>query len=458
MKKRMLVVDDDAVIRNAVAAFFEAAGYEISTAPDVASAQITFRTKRPDAAVIDFMLPDGDALELIHRFRAVDPNCPVIVLTGHGSIDLAVRAVQEGAAQFLTKPLDLPVLRTVVERCLAAEDDRRKVAAEDSVPGAPRHASPFIGESRAIRELEARVRRMLASDSPVLITGETGSGKGVLARWLHEHGPRASGPFVDLNCAGLSREFLDTELFGHEKGAFTGAVGVKQGLFEVAHGGTIFLDEIGDVDLQLQPKLLKIVEDKRFRRLGDVTDRTVDVRLVGATHRDIEAMSRDGRFRSDLFFRISTIPIAMPPLRERIEDIPLIATHLVASLCRALGRRPALLSADAIARLQEQPWTGNVRELRNVLERALLFGETGVIEADDLALPGRTASAQASWDTSLTLEQLERRYIELVFAEEQRNVDRTAARLGISRSSLYTRIRQYGLTTRDGERSRSAGR
>jgi transcriptional regulator with PAS, ATPase and Fis domain len=252
---------------------------------------------------------------------------------------------------------------------------------------------------------------------------------------------------VDLNCAGLSREFLDTELFGHEKGAFTGAVAAKQGLFEVAHGGTMFLDEIGDVDPQLQPKLLKVVEEKRFRRLGEVSDRTVDVRLIGATHHDLEAMANDGRFRRDLYFRISTIPLLLPPLRERVADIPLLARQILADIARS---KPVTISREAMAMLQAYPWPGNVRELRNALERAVLLADSDTLLPADFTLTSRAAPASAANgdDLNLTLEAMERKHIERVLAAEQGRVERAAERLGIPRSSLYQKLKRYGLAAK----------
>jgi DNA-binding NtrC family response regulator len=450
MKKTILVVDDEQVIRLAVASFLEAHGFDVLQAPDAATAQIVFRSKRPDVVVCDFALPDGDALELLERFHSVDPECPVIVLTGHASVDLAVRAIQEGASHFLTKPVDLPALQTVIDRVLENQTLKRKETARRSGSTARGRVNPFAGESAVIRALQTHVKRVLQSDSPILINGETGTGKGVLARWIHENGRRADGPMVDLNCAGLSREFLDTELFGHEKGAFTGAIASKQGLFEVAHGGTLFLDEIGDVDPQLQPKLLKVVEEKRFRRLGDVTDRVVDVRLVGATHRDLAAMSRSGDFRSDLFFRISTFPLTVPALRDRREDIPLLVSQMLEELARTMGRRTPAVEPAALQVLRDYPWPGNVRELRNVLERAVLLMDGETMTPRDLVLqfdgaPPTSASGAASSELNLTLEQLERLHIERVLADCQGRVDAAAVRLDVPRSSLYQKVKKYGI-------------
>ncbi len=447
MKKSLLVVDDDRTITLALKDYFEAKGFDVVTVPSLAEAQIAFRSRRPDVAVVDYMLPDGDALQLLERFKAVDPNCPVIVLTGHASVDLAVRAIQEGASQFLTKPVKLPALEAVIERALADDAMRRQELARRST-GAARVVDPFTDATGVMRELAGRARKVLASELPVLILGETGTGKGVLARWIHESGPRRRAPFVDLNCAGLSREFLDTELFGHEKGAFTGAVAAKQGLFEVSHGGTLFLDEIGDVDPQLQPKLLKVVEEKRFRRLGEVSDRTVDVRLIGATHHDLEAMARDGRFRSDLYFRIATIPLRIPSLRERAEDIPVLVGQMLADIARSVGRTNVTVAPAAMQELQAYSWPGNVRELRNALERAVLLAERDALERSDFALTfhGTAGGAAAGGDElRLTLEQMERRHIERVLADEEGRVDRAAERLAVPRSSLYQKIKRYGI-------------
>jgi transcriptional regulator with PAS, ATPase and Fis domain len=304
------------------------------------------------------------------------------------------------------------------------------------------HINPFIGESEAIRELHRRAERVAAADRPVLIQGETGSGKGVLARWIHASGPRAKQPFVDLNCAGLSRELLEAELFGYERGAFTGATTSKPGLFEVAHRGSVFLDEIGDRDLSLQSKLLKAVEEKRFRRLGEIRDRQVDIRLIAATHRDLAALAADGSFRSDLYFRISTLLLDVPPLRRRPEDITQLARHFVDALARELGHHPAEISPCALAAMERYSWPGNIRELRNVVERILLGSDSPIVDAKHLhfdAAPRPVAPEDA------TLATHERTHILQILDAEGGHVDRAAARLGIPRSSLYQKLRKYSV-------------
>jgi DNA-binding NtrC family response regulator len=305
--------------------------------------------------------------------------------------------------------------------------------------------NPFLGESPAIRRLAEASAKVANNQSPVLIQGETGCGKGVLATWLHENGPRSEEPFIDLNCAGLTREFLESELFGFEKGAFTGAITAKPGLLEVGHRGTIFLDEIGDIDPNVQPKLLKVVEEKRFRRMGDVRDRFIDVRLIAATHQDLRHLIETKVFRSDLYFRISTVPLAIPPLRERQEDIPAIAHSLLLRICSDMARPPVELSAKAVERMRSYYWPGNIRELRNVLERALLFADRPALEPDDLSFEPNTNHRSNSYNAAWTLEELERFHISTAFESERQNVDKTAKRLGIAKSTLYQKLKTMNL-------------
>jgi DNA-binding NtrC family response regulator len=443
-RNRILIVDDEAGVRFGIKDFLELQGYEIDEAETCRDAQDIFRSSRPDVVIADYMLPDGTALDLLPRLREINPDTPLLILTAHGSIDLAVRAIKEGAEQFLTKPLELPALTTILKRLLENQRNFHKQLASKTRQ-VRRAVDPFIGNSLKIRTLAEQAKKVLATESPILILGETGSGKGVLARWLHENSPRAEEAFVDLNCAGLSRELLETELFGHEKGAFTSATASKQGLFEVAHRGTIFLDEIGDVDLQIQPKLLKVLEDNRFRRVGDVRDRQVDVRLIAATHQDMGQLVREKKFRDDLYFRVSTIPLAFPPLRERVEDIPVVAEYLLDKVSADLGRGEVKLQPDSIKALQSYSWPGNIRELRNVIERAVLLSEQKTISLKDLQFDGNSGSRGTYLDSSLTLSQLEKQHIERVLHEEQGRVEKAARRLGIPRSSLYQKLKKYQL-------------
>ena len=445
MPPRILIVDDEPSVRFGMRDFLESAGYEIEQADSLKSAREALGTVPIDVAVVDYRLPDGDALDLLREMRAYDlAAVPFIVLTAHGSIDLAVQAIKEGAEHFLTKPVELATLAImlgrIVERQRTHQNERarRSRASRDEV-------DPFAGGSAVLRTLEADATRVAAVNSPVLIQGETGTGKGVLARWLHARSPRAEYPFVDLNCATLSREFLETELFGHEKGAYTGAVTAKPGLLEVAHRGTLFLDEIGDMDLEVQPKLLKVLEEKRFRRMGDIRDRRVDVRLVVATHQDLNALVRERKFREDLYFRISTVPLVVPPLRDRAEDLPCLARELLDRCAADLGRRQLSLDADAVAALCDHSWPGNIRELRNVLERAALLTDRSLVKTSDLRFDNASAVAERQRaDTRLTLLDVEQRQIREVLLEEGGHVERAAVRLGIPRSSLYEKIKRYG--------------
>jgi DNA-binding NtrC family response regulator len=445
-RNKVLVIDDESGVRFGIRDFLEQHGYEIEEAESCQDAQHLFRTSRPDIVIADYMLPDGTALDLLPRLKEINSEIPLLILTAHGSIDLAVRAIKEGAEQFLTKPLELPALQVILRRLLEKQRNHNKQLASKSRQ-IRQAIDPFIGSSPAIKTLADQARKILPTESPVLILGETGTGKGVLARWLHENSNRADEAFVDLNCAGLSRELLETELFGHEKGAFTSATASKQGLFEVAHRGTIFLDEVGDVDLQIQPKLLKVLEEKRFRRVGDVRDRQVDVRLIAATHQDIGHLVREKRFRDDLYFRISTIPLAFPALRERIEDIPPMARYLLNKVALDLGRGEIQLDDGCIKALQAYSWPGNVRELRNVIERAVLLNDQKIITLQELNFDGHANVTSTIHNSRLTLLELEKQHIERVLHEEQGKVERAAKRLGIPRSSLYQKIKKHQIQT-----------
>lgn len=441
-----MVVDDESGVRFGIRDFLEQHGYEIEEAESCQDAQHIFRTSRPDIVIADYMLPDGTALDLLPRLKEIDSGIPLLVLTAHGSIDLAVRAIKEGAEQFLTKPLELPTLLVILQRLLQKQRNHHKQLASKSRQ-VRQAIDPFIGTSSAIRALREQAKKILSTESPVLVLGETGTGKGVLARWLHDNSPRAEEAFVDLNCAGLSRELLETELFGHEKGAFTSATASKQGLFEVAHRGTIFLDEVGDVDLQIQPKLLKVLEEKRFRRVGDVRDRQVDVRLIAATHQDMGQLVREKRFRDDLYFRISTIPLSFPALRERVEDIPTMAQYLLDKVSADLGRVELRLDENSIQALKAYSWPGNIRELRNVIERAVLLSDQKTITINDLHFDGHTQVGSPFLDSRLTLLELEKQHIERVLMEERGRVEKAAKRLGIPRSSLYQKIKKHQINT-----------
>ena len=437
-------MEDDEELRYAYASHLTANGFQVGEAADLAAAHKSFVATRPDVAVLDFRLPDGNALALLSRFKELEPTVPIIILTGFGSMELGVALIQAGAEQCLAKPVEASALLMIVHKLLENSRNQQKTLANNT---RRRRVvlNPFLGESPPIQRLAEAAAKVANSQSPVLIQGETGCGKGVLATWLHENGPRSEESFVDLNCAGLTREFLESELFGHEKGAFTGAVNPKPGLLEVSHRGTLFLDEIGDIDPNVQPKLLKVVEEKRFRRMGDVRDRFIDVRLIAATHQDLRHLIETKVFRSDLYFRISTVPLAIPPLRERQDDIPTIAQSLLNRICSDMARPPAQLSSKALERLRSYYWPGNIRELRNVLERALLFSDRTLLEPGDLAFEPDPDHRSDSYKSDWTLEELERFHITAAFSNENQNVERTARRLGIAKSTLYQKLKNLHL-------------
>lgn len=445
--KSVLIVEDDEDLLGVLTEHLSRRGFQTHHAGGVTSACDKISEISPAVVLCDYSLRDGNAFELLAWLRGHNVMTPLVVMTGHATIELAVQAIKCGAEHFVTKPVDMEVLATLLRRVLDHQrTDKRQKA--QNLQTARYARNPFSGVSAVIQQLQHSAIRVAGSDSTVLLQGETGTGKGVLARWLHQMGARKDEPFVDVNCAGLSRELLESELFGYQRGAFTGAVNNKEGLLEAAHRGTLFLDEIGDMDPLVQSKLLKVVEEKRFHRLGDVRERTVDVRIIAASHCDMKKLVEQGKFRSDLFYRISPIELRIPPLRERPEDIPPIADRLMVQLGKDLGMGLLQLRDSAMQELVRYSWPGNIRELRNVLERAALFAEAGVISTTGLKTEKTIASVanpSQGQDLLLTLDEVEQQHIRRVFEAEGGNVIRAAARLGIAKSSLYAKIRQYGL-------------
>jgi DNA-binding NtrC family response regulator len=438
IQNRVLILDDEPGSRLGVRTYLETLGYDIDEADTLAGAVAHLRTQVPDLALVDYALPDGTALDLLAHIKQQGIDVPVVVLTGHGSIELAVMAVKEGAEQFLTKPVELASLALVIERVIEHQQNSRRVMATHSRQ-APAEDSLFSGRSPAVRALAHDAQAAAACDVPILIEGETGTGKGLLARWIHSASNRAKESFVDLNCAGLPRELLESELFGYEKGAFTGAMASKPGLVEAAHRGTMFLDEVGDTDVAVQPKLLKIVEEKRFRRLGDIGERRVDVRFVAASNKSLTALVDQGQFREDLFYRINTLVLRLPPLRHRREDIPHLVQQLLQRLSREIGRPVPRVEQDALDALAAHPWPGNIRELRNVLERAMLVATSPTLRASDLRL--NTSARKTPAPAVDTLKEVEWLHIQRVLQEEKGSVARASKRLGIPRSSLYQKLK-----------------
>jgi DNA-binding NtrC family response regulator len=446
MISRVLIVEDDAPLLDFLTDKLGLEGFQVIPAGSLSKAVLEVQKSVPSIILTDYQLGDGTASNLLDWLKTHDFRLPVIVLTGQDRLDLAVQAVKRGAENFVPKPVDIELLTTMLRRTLEHSRFLQKEAAiklEQSCYG----RDPFLGTSPAILELKRTAKRAAESNITILIQGETGTGKGVLARWLHKNSARSNDAFVDLNCAALSRDLFESELFGYQKGAFTGAVSNKVGFLEAANRGTLFLDEIGDMDSQVQPKILKVVEEKRFHRLGDVLERKTDVQLIAATHRDLKKLSEQGNFRSDLYFRISAMRLSIPPLRERLDDLPMITDRLLQQLSFDMKRGSLRISENARASLQRYSWPGNLRELRNVLERAALLSDDGLIDNTGLEFesPLRQDFAGHAPATSLTLKEMERAYILHMLELEGRNVIRAARRLGLPRSSLYAKIQEHRL-------------
>jgi DNA-binding NtrC family response regulator len=449
----LLLVEDHAPLRTAIAAYLRRFGAEVWEAGTCGDARREWAARAPDLMIIDYELPDGTALDLLQSLREQGGGESVIVLTGMGTIDLAVKAIKAGADHFLTKPVDLESLSVLVQRILETSRVRRRGAV--SKLNRKLAPNPFLGHSRAITELCEVAHAVLSSEAPVLIQGETGTGKGVLARWLHDHGKRKEEPFVDLNCAGLSHELVSSELFGHMRGAFTGAVANKVGLLEAANRGSLFLDEIGELDPLVQPKLLKVLEERTFRRVGDVTARACDVRLISATHRSLSALARADRFREDLRFRINTLTLDLPSLRERPEDIPDIARALL----DGLGAHTTEITDDALELMRRYPWPGNIREMRNVLERAILFRKGNALDRGALRFDRNLEPDPPPEAELCTLDEAERLHIATTLTRLGGRVDDAARVLAVSRSTLYAKLKRYGITVTHagGVRSQRSG-
>jgi two-component system response regulator HydG len=451
MAESLLLVDDDPGVLRALGAYFERLGYDVAHAETGEAGLEAFERLRPDVVILDLHLPDVDGLAVLERVRAQGGS--VILLTGQGDIETAVRAMQLGAEHFLTKPVDLNHLAAAIARV----SEKLRLARENARLRAREHEHEgleSLGVSPAMRELGRQLELLAASErSTVLLTGESGTGKGWVARVIHHLSPRAGAPFVEVNCAGLSATFLDSELFGHEKGAYTDAKERRQGLFELADGGTIFLDEIGDLAPELQPKLLKVLETKRFRRLGGTRELTVDVRLIAATNRDLPAEVRAGRFREDLYYRLSVMPLHLPAVRERSrEDRLALLTRIIADLAPQMPGCPSTCSAEALDRLLSAPWPGNVREMRNVIERAMILSrgapQIGVEHLPaDLRRGGGGGGGGAGDKRHLaqTLAEVERAHIAKTLRFHGGNRTRAAQELGISRATLINKIKAYGL-------------
>ena len=448
MSRSILLVDDDTAVLDLLTTFFESRGWAVSRAVTGAGALEQYDRDRTGLVLLDLDLPDTSGLPVLQRLQERDPDLAVVMLTGHGDIETAVEAMRVGAENFLTKPVELQHLAAAMDRAAEKVELRRRNRLLSGAPVPPGEGDA-LGTSPGMQKLEEGVTRIAGGGATVLLEGETGTGKGWVARLIHERSPRAGRPFVEVNCGGLTATFLDSELFGHEKGAFTDARAAKPGLFEVADGGTIFLDEIGDLAPELQPKLLKVLESRRFRRIGGTRELSVDVRLIAATNRELKAEVAARRFREDLFYRLNVLPLRLPPLRERApEDIAALAYRILARLRRDVDTAPARIGDDALDVLVHHAWPGNIRELRNVLERiAILADGATEVRAHHLPPEMRRGEALEEQGAPLTLAEVERRHILRVLEASDGNRSRSARVLGISRATLYQNLDRYGFRT-----------
>jgi two-component system, NtrC family, response regulator AtoC len=453
----ILVIEDEAVLAKNIAVYLERAGYEARIAESAEAGLAMLEAFRPDAVVLDFNLPGLDGLQALTRIVAVDPATRVVMITGHGNVELAVQAMKAGAFDFISKPVALSKLRLVLEKAFGDTRRESTLAYYQKRDAEATAAGGLLGESPPMRALKQKLQQLLRAEAQmrdgdppaVLVLGETGSGKEVVARALHYNGPRRDKPFVELNCAALPTHLLESELFGHERGAFTDARERKLGLVETAEGGTLFLDEIGDMDPSLQAKLLKLLEEKTVRRIGSVREQKVNVRIVAATHRPLEALVEEKRFRADLYYRLRVVQLQLPPLRERGADILLLTQHFLQHHAQRYGSATPTLSASAAEALLQHRWPGNVRELRNVLEQAVLLHPGQTIEAEHLALSrlGKTGMAVSAPPATSeeTLSEVERRALLQALDSNHWNVSRAARALGISRDTLRYRIEKFDL-------------
>src|SRR5581483_3130702 len=439
---KILIADDQPSVRFGLRNLLEAEGYRALEAETGAQALSLVTEQSPQLVLLDLRLPDTNGLDLLPRIRAIDDEVPVIILTAHGTIESAIKALKGGAENFLTKPFDADSLLILIARTLEQSHARRERLliglAQEQVA-----AEYFLGRSETIKRIHATVEKLAPSDTTVLLQGETGTGKGMVANLIHRLSDRRDKPFVAINCAGLSRELLESELFGHEKGAFTGAVSTKAGLFELAHQGTIFFDEIAEMEPSIQARLLNVLEQKRFRRVGGVQEKEVAVRIIAATNRHLPAEIKRGHFREDLFYRLSVMPILLPPLRERREDILPLVAQFIAHFNQKLNRRVQGVTPKAEALLLSYSWPGNI------VERAMILCGAERIHAGDLPLGAgvsegsEDAGRGENREEFLSLEEVERLHIQHVFAATGRNLSRTAEILGVTRTTLYSKLRKY---------------
>lgn len=433
MKSNILLVDDEPATQFGFTRYLTKTGYDIRCVSTLAEAREETSKKRYDAILLDLKLPDGNGLDWVGELRQTQPSMAIVIITGHGDVPVAVEAMRRGADQFLTKPVNMKDLEVFLHKGLELQTLRRGQMARHRLT---QTHEPYFGHSVPVKKMMDLAEAATRNNSPVLLFGETGVGKGVLAKWICEHGVREQGTFVEVNCSSLRGELLASELFGHAKGAFTSAVDDKQGLIDVADGGILFLDEIGDMDITVQAQFLKVIEEKQYRRVGDVKTRASDFRLICATNHDLEVQSREGKFRRDLYYRINMFPIEVPPLRDSREDIPGLVRHLL----KSIASHDVEVLPEVMNLLVGYGWPGNVRELRNVLERAMLLARGSVLAVPHF--PGLGAGGGYVPPDSLNLARLEEIRIRAAMQKFDGDTKKSAEALGISRATLYRRLKE----------------
>ncbi len=446
MSARIMIVDDEQAIRDSLKGLFEDEEYRVACAASGEEAVARFRKEPADCILLDIWMPGIDGLETLARLKAMDGDLPVIMMSGHATIDTAVRATRQGAFDFVEKPLSSDKLLILIRNAL----EKRKLSRENielRQHAETRSKKELIGESHAIASVRNLIRKVATSDAPVLILGEHGTGKAVAAELLHQYSRRADGPFVMVNTASIPESRMESELFGHEKGAFPGALHPQRGRFEMANGGSLFFDEITDLGHAAQAKVLRVLQERMIQRLGGPSPLPVDVRLIAASSHDLEQALRQGMVREDFYYRLNVVSIRLPALRDRIEDIPVMAGTLAEEQAACLGGEPVRFSEDAIVRLQSYPWAGNVRELRNYIERCHILKQGETISAD--AMPPLDQAGQPDSDLSRNFhsarEAFERSYLLFHLNKHSWNVSRTAEDIGMERSQLHRKIKQFDL-------------
>ena len=440
--KKILIVDDELSVRNSLREWFLEDGFAVETAEDGNTALQRMHSGPYDIVIIDLKMPGMDGITLERRIRQIDKDAAIIILTAFASVETAVEALKLGAFDYVTKPVDPDELSNTVRNALKQrelESENVRLKAKVSELTLP---SPIIGDSPRMRRVLDMIATVAGTDANVVIRGESGTGKELIARAIHVQSDRRFFPIVAVNCGSIPETLLESELFGHEKGAFTGAQYRRKGKIELAHGGTLVLDEIGDIPTKMQVDLLRVLETRRFHRLGGNQEIMSDFRLVCATNRDLEALIAEGSFREDLYYRINVFVIDLPPLRDRPEDIPALTHHFIEKYAHAMGRPIKDVSPEVEAMLVSYSWPGNVRELENAVERAMVVGREPSLQPDDLPLQLIRADGEPE---GVTLAALERRHIERILREEEGNITRTAAVLGIDRGTLYNKLRRYGI-------------